>query len=245
MKKETLDEEVRRAKARWLRRAMYDARLTSTEKCLAYLIADHLNCVTMDCWPAQPTIATLLGVMSLKTVQRAARGLQAHGYIALKPRAEGAAGYRYAPIFLSEDLDKRVRESGQSRPEAADTVGGESSSDIRCKSSPTSSSGIAQANSASSGLRYHPAERGKVELLLANWLGRDGINLLVCLSSIDDAIVERLCRAFVESSLTRRELDAARLAAEHYRSASVRSRSRARRDAISMLRPDDPRGQAT
>ena len=80
MKREGLDEQVRRTKARWLRRVMYDVRPNSTEKCLAYLVADRLNCVTCDCWPAQSTMATWLGVESVRTVQRAARSLQRLGY---------------------------------------------------------------------------------------------------------------------------------------------------------------------
>src|SRR5260370_24043390 len=160
MKKETLDEQVRRAKARWLRRVMYETRATSTEKCFAYLIADHLNCVTLDCWPAQSTVAILLGVESLKTVQRAARGLEAHGYITMKPRGAGSTGYRYAPTFLSEDMDKPVAKSGQSSPELVDTAVGESSSDIRLQSSSTSSSVPKKPNSVPEGLCYQRVRRG-------------------------------------------------------------------------------------
>jgi hypothetical protein len=243
MKRETLDEEVRRTKARWLRRVMYDERPTSTAKCLAFLIADHLNCVTLDAWPALSTISTLLGAKSTKTAQRAARNLQALGYITIKPRGECGAGYRYAPTFSSEDMDSSVAKSRQACPSSADTAVTESSSDIRLKSSPTPSSASAHANAAPSGLRYHPAQRGKIETYIAQLLGKDGIELLTCLAAIDDAIVERLCRTYVENSLTRRELAAARLAAEHYRSASLQSRSRARRDAISALRPDALRGR--
>jgi hypothetical protein len=244
MKRETLDEEVRRTKARWLRRVMYDECPTSTAKCLAFLISDHLNCVTLDAWPALSTISKLLGAKSTKTAQRAARNLQALGYITIKSRGEGSAGYRYAPTFSSDDLDSSVAKNRQACPGGADTAVTESSLDIHLKSSPTPSSAIAQANSTPSGLRYRPAERGKIETYIAALLGKDGMELLTYLAAIDDAIVERLCRTYVENTLTRRELAAARLAAEHYQSASVRSRSRGRRDAISALRRDDPRGQA-
>jgi hypothetical protein len=245
MKRETLDEEVRRTKARWLRRVMYDEEPTSTAKCLAFLIADHLNCVTLDAWPALSTIATLLGAKSTKTAQRAGRNLQALGYITIKPRGEGAAGYRYAPTFSSGDLDSSVAKNGQACPSSADTAVTESSSGTHLKSSPTPPSANAQANSTPSGLRYHPAERGMIEMYIASLLGRDGMELLTYLAAIDDTIVERLCRTYVENTLTRRELASARLAAEHYRSASRRSRFRGRRDAISALRSDDPRRQGT
>src|SRR4051812_449650 len=48
---EPLYKQVARAKARWLRRIMYGSVATSTEKCFAYAVADHLNCVTLDAWP--------------------------------------------------------------------------------------------------------------------------------------------------------------------------------------------------
>lgn len=205
---------------------MYDDRLNATEKCLAYLVADRLNCVTCDCWPAQSTIATWLGVASLRTVQRAARSLQRLGYLTIKPRVDGTPGYRYAPTFSSDDMDIAAGKKRQACPDDADTVVTESSSGIRLKSSSISSSG----GNANSGLgveqRYRRSQRGQIELLVADLLGKDGIQVLTCLASIDDAIVERLCRAHVEHSLSRRELEAARLAAQHYQATAGRSRRR-------------------
>src|SRR5437588_8825339 len=73
---EPLFTRVARAKARWLRRVMYGTVATSTEKCFAYAVADHLNCVTLDAWPGQARLAQLLGFKSVKTIQRAAAALQ-------------------------------------------------------------------------------------------------------------------------------------------------------------------------
>jgi hypothetical protein len=227
MKRESLDEQVRRTKARWLRRVMYDVRPNATAKCLAYLVADRLNCVTCDCWPAQSTIATWLGVASLRTVQRAARSLQHLGYLTIKPRVDGAAGYRYAPTFSSDDMDNPARKNGQACPVDTDTAVTESSSGIHLKSSSTSSSGAKQTNSGSGReVHYRQSQRGQIELWVADLLGEDGIQVLACLASIDDAIVERLCRAYVEHSLGRRELEAARLAAQHYQATARQSRRR-------------------
>src|ERR1700694_1287413 len=64
---ETLYKRVPRAKARWLRRVMYGTVATSTEKCFAYAVADHLNCVTLDAWPGQLRLAQFLRFKSIKT----------------------------------------------------------------------------------------------------------------------------------------------------------------------------------
>jgi hypothetical protein len=243
MKSESLDAKARRIKARWLSRAMYDVRLTSTEKCFAYLIADRLNCVTLDSWPAQSTIAAWLGVTSLRTVQRAARRLQHLDYLAIKPRVDGHAGFRYAPTFSPEDLNKSVTKNGHACSGDIDTDVTESSLDIHLKSSPTPSSASGQAKPRASGQVYRPAQRGQIEMSIATLLGKDGVELLTCLAALDDVIVERLCRAYAENSLSRRDIAAARLAAGHYRSASLGSRSRARTDALSALRRWDAGGQ--
>ena len=44
---ETLRTCVNRAKARWLKRVMYKSTASSTGKCFAYSVADHLNCVAL------------------------------------------------------------------------------------------------------------------------------------------------------------------------------------------------------
>jgi hypothetical protein len=215
MKIEKLDERVRRVKARWLRRVMYQSGATSTQKCLAYAISDHLNCVTQDCWPAQSTLADLLGLRSVKSVQRAARGLVALGFIDIKARSEGDPGYRYVPTFVSADGDKSVPVPGQSCPGGPDTDVGESSLHIQTESSSTSSSGEGVGRGEAWRRPFDPRKRGAIELELAKLLGSNGMEILSQLSALDDDIVSRLCRAFSDGAVGRRELAAARLAAEH------------------------------
>src|ERR1700692_1972542 len=72
--REPLRKQISRVKARWLRRIMY-CEAKQTEKILAFVIFDHLNCVTLDAWPSQHTIASFLHC-STKTVTRAADGLE-------------------------------------------------------------------------------------------------------------------------------------------------------------------------
>ena len=118
---ESLSDQVSRAKARWLKRVMYDSDASSSEKCFAYAVFDHLNCVTLDCWPGQPRLAQLLNFKSVKTIQRAAFGLEAAS-ACLSIRRIGRGAYRYAPVFFPSDEDKIiptlqtyfVRPSGQS-----------------------------------------------------------------------------------------------------------------------------------
>src|SRR5450830_2013018 len=99
MKIESLSDQVKRGKARWLKRVMRHPSATSTQKCLAHAIADYLNCVTLDCWAAQPTLARDIGHKSTKTVVRAGRDLAALNLVTLK-RIKLRQGLRYAPVFL-------------------------------------------------------------------------------------------------------------------------------------------------
>ena len=57
--KESLSKRFSRAKARWLRRVMYSGAIP-IEKAFAYVVADHVNCVTEDAWPSQDTISGTL-----------------------------------------------------------------------------------------------------------------------------------------------------------------------------------------
>jgi hypothetical protein len=219
MKQDSLDQKAKRAKARWLRRVMRsDA--TSTAKCFAYQIVDSLNCVTLDSWLAQETLARRLSVRSVKTVVRAARELQSLGFIQIRPPAR-KAGCRYAVIFAAEDEYKNVHPSRHSCPQTEDTNGRESSSGILSKES------LAQTRSAEreresyqSRKNYNKAERGALEMQVAKLLGPNGLNILGRLSHLDDRIVDRLCQSHFDGSLSKRDLEAARLAANQVTSLS-------------------------
>jgi hypothetical protein len=65
---------------------------------LAHAIADRLNCVTLDCWAAQPTLVRDIGKKSIKTVVRAGRGLAKLNLITLK-RIKAQPGLRHGPVF--------------------------------------------------------------------------------------------------------------------------------------------------
>ena len=217
MKKEPLSETVNRWKARWLKRVMYDSPASPVEKCLAYAISDHLNCVTLDCWPSQPTLMRLLGRSSARTVQRAARGLVRHGLIKIRPNRGSRSSLRYAPVLSFAKRDKTVADTGQNCLDAPDTSVRESFLGIHSKSSSTAPADEELNKLPARASSYRRAERGAIELQLAEALGPDGLGILSRLSSIDDAVVERLCRAYAGKSLGERELSAARLAAEQFR----------------------------
>jgi hypothetical protein len=212
MNRESLSTRVNRAKARWLKRVMYESPATSTQKCFAYAMADHLNCVTLDCWPAQLRLIRLLGRKSEKTAQRAGRALETLGLITLR-RPKGKAGYRYAPVFLPGDEDKSVLGIGRARPETPDTNVGQSSLDIQFRSSSTADAAKPGTSRPSTKSSFNPAKRGAIEVALAAMLGKDGMQILQRLASIDDAIVDRLCREYAEGTVGKREVAAARLAA--------------------------------
>src|SRR4051812_34307692 len=211
--KDSLDVKAKRAKARWRDRVMR-SNATSTEKCLAYVIADRLNCVTLDCWPGQETLKGILR-KSAKTIARVAAGLQRHGFITISGRTAGQRSYRYAPIFTTGDLDENVRTIPHSCPITQDTNGGESYSGILLKKSFAHSSQTSRGEeSGRPRKRYSSAERGALEPIVAKLLGADGWDVLGRLSELDDRIVDRLCRTCFEDALSQRDLSAARLAAK-------------------------------
>lgn len=210
---EPLRERVNRGKARWLKRVMYNSLATSTEKCLAFAISDHLNCVTLDAWPGLPLIATRLGFKHVRTVQRAAYGLEENGLLVV---AHFGGQWRFAPVFLPGDDVKEVAESGHSRPRRADIDVPESFLSILFKSVSRGPSEVRRGQEAPAASVRWPG-RGAVEIKVADWLGPDGMELLGRLGALDDSHVDRLCRAFAAGMLTERELAAARLAAAQVR----------------------------
>ena len=204
---ETLFDRVARAKARWLRRVMYESPASAAQKCFAYIVVEHLNCVTLDAWPNQERLAQLLGSKAIKTVQRAARGLEAIGELHVGTDRKGRR--RYAPIFRVSDYAKNVAENSQICPENTDRNDRESFLVIHpTKSFPTTTAGTVQAHPGLS-----PQRRGEIEVKVAELIGADGWQILGRLGEHDDAIVQRLCNAFEKSSLGLREITAARLAA--------------------------------
>jgi hypothetical protein len=190
---------------------MRDSAVSSTEKCFAYLIADRLNCVTLDAWPGQSLIARDLGGKSIKTAQRAARGLEKRGHLNITRDTGGS--YRHAPIFLPEDEDKSAGPPGQGCPSVADKIVNESYLGIQ---SNLSFSTGAQRNGAipSSSSKYNPRMQGTYQVEIAKMLGKDGFEILVQLFEHNEASVDRLCRAYANGELGEQELIAARLAAK-------------------------------
>jgi hypothetical protein len=217
MSTESLSDQVNRAKARWLRRVMYGSIATSSERCFAYLVADHLNCVTLDCWVGQLRVARLLGWRSTKTVQRAAGSLSSLKLLTLRRCEKGKANWRYAPVFLPSDWDKPVSEKGQSCADQMDSDVRKSFLEIHLKSDSTAAEVKHPRKEPQETRRFERAQRGSLEIKVADMLGPDGIQMLEILHMLDDRIVDRLCQAYVEGRLGERELAAARLAAEQAR----------------------------
>jgi hypothetical protein len=214
---EALSDQVHRAKARWLRRVMYDSLATSTQRCFAYVVADHLNCVTLDCWVGQLRVARLMRWQSIKTVQRAAANLARLELLALRRSGKGKGNWRYAPVFQPSDWDKPVRRKGQLCPDHMDTDVRESFLEIQLKSDSTAAEVEHTGKGRHQSRSFERAQRGGLEIKVAELLGPDGMQLLEILHTLDDQIVDRICGAYVEGRLGERELAAARLAAEQGR----------------------------
>ena len=203
---ETLTEQVARKKHRWLKRVVYDLATGSSEKAFAYLVMDHLNCVSLDCWPSQKTIADKFG-WSTKTVHRVADALERRGYLRIIRSTQGS--YRYTPVFSPEDEDKSAGSLRQNCPPGLDKNVGQSFLGIL-----TNQSTPRARPESISASRYVPTERGRYEAELAKRLGDHGLEVLTQLSEHDDAIVERLCRAHANGEVGERELAAAHLVAQ-------------------------------
>jgi hypothetical protein len=116
-------DEFTRRKLNWLDRAMHDARLKPSEKLVAWKISYHLNRTTLDCWPAQATMAADLNIDE-RTVRRAVPRLESLGYIRVDLSGRQL---RYAPILEAEDdlpleiPDKFVSDTGQKCTYTQDT----------------------------------------------------------------------------------------------------------------------------
>ncbi len=206
---ETLYDRVARMKHRWLSRVMYDARASSSEKCFAYLVMDHLNCVTLDCWPGKRRIIERLGWNSARTADRVAKGLEALGL--LRITRPGLA--RYAPVFVPEDADKNVTAERQICPPAPDKFDDESLLLIHSnKSAPTEVERNRFERLVGFRGQYDRRQRGEHEREVARLIGPDGYDVLSALSGVDDTIVDRLCAAYAEGVFGLREIEAARLA---------------------------------
>ncbi len=211
--REPLIERVNRAKARWLKRVMYESPANSTEKCLAYAVADYLNCVTLDAWPSLHTLSRRLGFMNVKTLHRAARGLEKKKLLTIE-RVDRT--WRLAPVFMSSDEDKVVARAGQSRARSADKNVQESYLSIRLTESSSTGRPKEEKQGDDAYERFR-RRRGEIEVKVAQLLGPDGIDVLWQLATIGDHVVDRLCRACHDGVLTDRELEAARLAAKYVR----------------------------
>jgi hypothetical protein len=211
---ESLRDRVNRKKARWLARVMYNSTATSTQKCMAWSVADHLNCVTLDAWPGLLGLSRRLGFMHQRTLERAVQGLEERNFLICR-QVEGL--WRFAPVFGPGDEDKIVAAAGQSCHESADKNVTESF--LRNPPNQSSSSGLSEESKEVSIWRpqIRRGQRGAIEMQVAEWLGEDGFEVLSRLALIGDDVIDRLCKASVDGILTDRERDAARLAAAQVR----------------------------
>jgi hypothetical protein len=140
---------VARCKGRWLKRTMLSA-ASPAQKVFAFFVFDHLNCVTLDAWPSQETVAKYM-CCSTKTVRRAAEGLQALSLIQIRRARPLNYRPRYAPVFTPEDWDANVPADGQRRADEADNSVQESTLGIHIKQS-TSTGRRAKAQIGDNGL---------------------------------------------------------------------------------------------
>jgi hypothetical protein len=209
----SLSSKVARAKARWFTRIKCHPNLNFSAKCVAHSITDFLNCVTLDCWPSYETLAKSVGGCSTKTIQRAMIDLEEGQFITVRRSRRSSVSNRYAPIFLPVDWDAGVALGGQLCPLTEDVDVPQSS--LSTLSISSSTEAARQAAAAPPG--YDRRKRGVLELKLMSLLGNNGLDVLSELNAIDEGIVDRLCQALTDGTLSDRELSAARLAAKQFK----------------------------
>lgn len=189
---------------------MYCTVLSPTVCRVAYVLADHLNRATGDCWPAQSTIARKIGV-SVKTIQRSVRRLEEMGLLAIKRSSWRGETHRYVPVYQSaSEADHGVptrRQSWAKRPDANDQqfyLRNQHRTDLADRQ------GWQRRSRAT-------PDRGRIEVEIAQRLGADGFDVLNRLAEIDDEFVARLCDRHRLGLLTDEDLNAVRLAAKQVR----------------------------
>jgi Helix-turn-helix domain len=202
-----------RQKMRWLNSVFYSQNVTSTACRVAYVIADHLNRATRDCWLAHATIARKLGV-SAKTVQRSIRSLKDQRLLSIRYAGAESRKQRFVPAFLEDEAQvNSVLDNGRACPGNGDVNVHQSFSGNLTRSDLAAG----QRSSPGSATRVRRNDRGRLEVEVARRLGGDGFEVLDRLAAIDDSIVCRLCEAHAQGALSAADLDAARLAARQAR----------------------------
>lgn len=237
--KKPIKKRVARAKALWLSRVMYSESLSSSAKVFAYIIADRLNCVTLDAWPGQIRCARQLGKSS-KTIGRLAKELEAARFIRIR-RVQYSRKNRYAPVLNLEE-DKIARGSGHNCPPGVFKNVPQSSLKIQLISFPTQVGTPSRVDNGSPDIQiadgqYRPSRRGKLEVIIAQRLGPDGMELLALLNDIDPQLVERLCIEQHYGRLGAEEILAAKLAAQQ---AAPSFAERKRRSSQTMVPKSAP-----
>ena len=202
-----------RNKMRWLNSIMYSGKLKATACRVAYVLADHVNKVTGDCWLSHATIARKLGI-STKTVQRAIGALKRPGFIFVRYAETNPRKQRFVPSFILNsdgEPDSDGAPSGQERPPTLDAGGHQSFSKNILRSDLPQR--IADSGSQHSDRelqnKFRRSSRGELEVKVAKRLGSDGFDVLNRLAEVDDRIVYRLCVAQANNRLTPADLYAA------------------------------------
>ena len=199
-------------KMKWLNSIFYSSKLTATACRVAYVIGDHVNRVTRDCWLSQATIATKLG-LSTKTIQRAILSLRRHDFVRIRYVGKSGRKQRFVPVVY--ELDNYGSASSQKRPIQADRSVHQTYLGNLQKS--YLGTGERDLYTGEKSRPVRQTNRGLLEREIARRLGNDGWDLLSKLAEIDDGIVARLCHAQAAGALSASDLTAARLAARQAR----------------------------
>ena len=206
-----------RKKMLWLNGIFFQPSLPATACRVAYTIADHLNARSGDAWPSLRRIAGLIGV-STKTVRRAVVQLETAGVIRVKRSTAKGRSHRYEPIFGgAADADKNGHHGGQIRASPGGAVVPQSylKNPLRTylagQVHPQSSSRARNDGRRLSRRGSSRPDRGRLECEVAARLGPNGMEILFAIAAADGRVVDKLCDAFADGTLSDAQLNEAKL----------------------------------
>jgi hypothetical protein len=192
-----------RDKMQWLTAICKDYNISATSFRIAYLIGDHFNSMSGEAWPSHQRIASILRVAT-KTVQRAARDLEDHGWLEIRRSRSRRSSNRYRirrPTGVeSSSRDNSEPSSGHLGPRKGDDNVRQSFSENLTRTFLNGSRG-----------KTHFPDRGRYEQQLIERFGDDAEQIVTELHERASDVLDVVCLAQKENQLTEADWSGLRL----------------------------------
>jgi hypothetical protein len=182
-------------KMKWLNAVCKDCKISPTAFRVAYLLGDHFNSISGEAWPSHQRLASSLCIAT-KTIQRAARELEIHGWLEVRRSRGRRTTNRYRPHWPSGKVpvyeDRSDPNTGHLRPQTGD------------ENVPQSYLPNLLRTSLSRGREKKSRflDRGLYEQRIGQKFGPRAEEALVELNKNDPELLDILCRAEKDGQLT-------------------------------------------